>query len=235
MALRKEADGVDGFAAVLLWHRYLRGESSALSKLVRYNRADIAAMGALFDEAVARLDVHPDLFAPEVKFLPWSAPKGWRRLPKSLPRTPPRPYRAPHFVDLFGQGRAAHTRIVGIDLTGSEKRGTGWAVLNGSHATTLMLHTDEDILAKTLRTEPDLVSVNSPSLPSDWPFKRGGFRPRQRSFWYYAPMRKGAEEARHQRVSVPLAEHAEIDGARHKIGGCIASKGYTGHRKLPGG
>jgi uncharacterized protein YprB with RNaseH-like and TPR domain len=40
---------VDGFAAVLLWHKYLRGDLNALRRLIAYNRADIAAMGSLMD------------------------------------------------------------------------------------------------------------------------------------------------------------------------------------------
>lgn len=160
--LRKEIADVDGFAAVLLWHRFLRGEPSALSTLVRYNRTDIAAMGALFDEALARLDVQPDLFTTSVKFLRWSAPKGWRSVPKSLPRAPSGSDRAPHFETLFGHGPAARARIVGIDLSGSEKRGTGWCLLSGSRATTAVLHTNDDILARTIDAAPDLVSIDSP-------------------------------------------------------------------------
>ncbi len=162
LELRKEIADVDGFAAVLLWHRFLRGEASALATLVRYNRTDIAAMGALFDAAITRLDIHPDLFISQVKFLPWSAPKGWRRLPKTLPPMPSGMYHAPHFGDLFGETQAARSKIVGIDLTGSEKRGTGWCLLQGSHATTSTVFTDEDLLSRTIDAAPDLVSIDSP-------------------------------------------------------------------------
>ena len=44
---RQDLEGVDGFAAVLLWHKYLRGDRNALRRLIAYNRADIAAMGSL--------------------------------------------------------------------------------------------------------------------------------------------------------------------------------------------
>ncbi|MBB4169310.1 ribonuclease H-like domain-containing protein [Rhizobium sp. BK538] len=159
--LRTELSDVDGFAAVLLWHRYLRGEISALEKLVRYNRLDIAAMGAIFDHVLAQFEIQPDLFTQAVGFINWSAPDGWQDLPKFNPAGS---YltKAPHFDDVLGRGPAAKAKIVGIDLTGSEARGTGWCVLDGNHATTATLFSDEDILARTLEAKPDLVSIDSP-------------------------------------------------------------------------
>ncbi len=57
-------------------------------------------------------------------------------------------------------------RIVGIDLTGSEKRATGWALMDGPFATTKTIRTDEELISETLAVKPDLVSIDSPlSLP----------------------------------------------------------------------
>jgi predicted nuclease with RNAse H fold len=57
-------------------------------------------------------------------------------------------------------------RIVGIDLTGSEKRATGWALMDGPKATTKSISTDADLIAETLAAQPDIVSIDSPlSLP----------------------------------------------------------------------
>jgi predicted nuclease with RNAse H fold len=56
--------------------------------------------------------------------------------------------------------------VVGIDLTGSEKRATGWAVTQGATATTKCIRTDSELIAETLAANPDLVSIDSPlSLP----------------------------------------------------------------------
>ncbi len=155
---------VDGAAAVLLWHRYLRGDAAALRKLVYYNRADIAAMGAILDLVVPCLALHPDLFLHDPRFRDWSAPDGWRDLSPVLSAVarptgggPP-----PRFEGLFAATPAAEARVVGIDLTGSEARGSGWCLLDGSKAEVAVLHTDEDILDRTMRAGPALVSIDSP-------------------------------------------------------------------------
>src|SRR5262249_6497956 len=81
---RDNLEGVDGFAAVLLWHKYLRGELGALKRLIAYNRADIAAMGGLMDHALGMLGYEPDLIGQAVKFVEWSNPRDRHRLPAGL-------------------------------------------------------------------------------------------------------------------------------------------------------
>lgn len=44
--------GVDGFEAVRLWHRYRRGDRQALRKLILYNLTDVANMVELVETAV---------------------------------------------------------------------------------------------------------------------------------------------------------------------------------------
>ena len=159
---RDDIGDVDGAAAVILWHRYMRGDLAALRKLVRYNRADIAAMGAILDLTIPRFLFHPDMFLEEASFQDWSAPRGWRSLPDTL-STLPRPRGSPpRFEDLFGAASAARARIVGIDLAGSEARATGWCLLDGSKAETAVLLTDRELLERTLGSSPDLVSIDSP-------------------------------------------------------------------------
>jgi predicted nuclease with RNAse H fold/dephospho-CoA kinase len=159
---RDSIAGVDGFAAVLLWHRYLRGEKSALKQLIHYNRADIAAMGAIFDHAQSLLNIEPDLFSKPIRMEDWSAPEGWQKIPK-LPKSPPEELIAtPDFEELFGQSDATTKNIVGIDLTGSELRGTGWALLTADTTEVQTLSTDEDIINATMSVNPDLVSIDSP-------------------------------------------------------------------------
>ena len=60
-------------------------------------------------------------------------------------------------------------KIIGIDLTGSEKRPSGFAVLReNQEVTTARFRTDEDLINATLAEEPALVSIDSPlSLPED--------------------------------------------------------------------
>ena len=52
--------------------------------------------------------------------------------------------------------------IVGIDLTASEDRDTGWAVLRGTDVDTDRLGTDEVIIDATMKQSPDIVSIDSP-------------------------------------------------------------------------
>ncbi len=167
LLFREDIVGVDGFAAVLLWHRYLRGDLGALKSLIHYNRADIAAMGAILDDVLSRFIINPDLFATPIEFLHWSAPPGWRELPEDLKPASEDLTKALRFVDIFEATPAKDARIVGIDLTGSEKRATGWCLLDGSYATTTLLTSDQEILESTIGAKPDLVSIDSPlCLPS---------------------------------------------------------------------
>lgn len=159
---RENLEGVDGFAAVLLWHQYLRGDLTALKRLIAYNRADIAAMGSLMDHALNLLGYEPDLIGQAVKFVDWSNPKDRHRLPAGLRKAAPELTRAPTFRELFDGHRAETSRIVGIDLTGSEARPTGWCLLEGAKATTETISSDADLIERTMSASPDLVSIDSP-------------------------------------------------------------------------
>jgi hypothetical protein len=54
-------------------------------------------------------------------------------------------------------------KVVGIDLAGSEKRDTGFCVLDAQMGClTAVLHTDAEILRETLATRPDVVSIDAP-------------------------------------------------------------------------
>ena len=60
-------------------------------------------------------------------------------------------------------------RTVGIDLSGSEKRPSGWAVLEGADVLEAsLLGPDEELLEATARVEPALVAIDAPlSLPRE--------------------------------------------------------------------
>jgi len=47
----KSVDGMDGYAAVLLWQRYQRGDKGALDLLLSYNREDVVNLEVLMDGA----------------------------------------------------------------------------------------------------------------------------------------------------------------------------------------
>ncbi len=71
--------------------------------------------------------------------------------------------------ELLERSTIPEPRIVGIDLTGSERRATGWALLHGTQAETKSLVTDDDLVRETLAADPDIVSIDSPlSVPEGW-------------------------------------------------------------------
>jgi predicted nuclease with RNAse H fold len=53
--------------------------------------------------------------------------------------------------------------VVGIDLAGSEKRNTGFCVMDTKmRCRTEVLHTDDEILTSTTRAAPSVVSIDAP-------------------------------------------------------------------------
>jgi len=64
----KDIEGLDGWAAVLLWRRYLAGEPAAMGRLIRYNRADTVNLKTIMDKVYDRLRLEligPAAFALE--------------------------------------------------------------------------------------------------------------------------------------------------------------------------
>lgn len=162
ISTRGSVDGIDGAAAVLLWHRYLRGDLAALEQLLLYNRADIAAMGHIFDEVLSRLQYQKDLFSRDVTFSKWAAPPSWEDIDQAIIRRRRKLSNKHTFGEVFSKSPAASARVVGIDLTGSEARASGWCLLEGARAKTSLFRSDEDILDNTAEAKPDLVSIDSP-------------------------------------------------------------------------
>jgi predicted nuclease with RNAse H fold/uncharacterized protein YprB with RNaseH-like and TPR domain/dephospho-CoA kinase len=164
---RTNLESFDGGEAVLAWHRYLRGDESSLRKLIEYNRYDVLGMCGILDTVLARLNTHPDLWI--------SLPKFAERVEKTaswantIPRSPQShelDHRYNTFARTFSGTPAKRATVVGIDLTGSEARPSGWSVLSGSEAVTDMVASDDEIVSRTVAAKPDIVSVDSPlSVP----------------------------------------------------------------------
>ena len=165
---------VDGRTAPLLWHRYRRGDLDALRLLIEYNHADLEGMKTILD--CAALDVLRTEGAPRVVLstLPTFAhptPLVWSNGARRSNAIRVAPYagdagpKATYSRLLSGLKRNRPT-VVGIDLTGSENRPSGWCLLNGKTAATHLLRTNEKIIADTVAARADVVSIDSPlSLP----------------------------------------------------------------------
>lgn len=158
-----------GEAAPLLWHKYRRGDIEALELLLAYNYADIQGMKYIFDVAVDRL-VEVD----QLPLFPDALPRFSKNI--TLDSSDRLPSNARGFVRPYiGQVKPLMTlrdlnvpshRIIGIDLTGSESRPSGWCLLKDSTAYTHRIESDAELIQATMETKPDLISIDSPlSLP----------------------------------------------------------------------
>lgn len=154
---------VTGYDATVLWAQYLRGEKAALDKLIEYNTADVVHLKAIMEICYDSLSQQTASFL-ETTMAP--AFTGVAEMPKR-PRLSAVRKLAPkasgsEVVATLLEKAAPRSRIVGIDLTGSERRATGWALLEGAAATTKSLRTDEELIRETLAAKPDMVSIDSP-------------------------------------------------------------------------
>jgi len=56
--------------------------------------------------------------------------------------------------------------VIGIDLAGSSKNPTGWAMLKGKALKTSLLYTDKEIMENIVRNHPTLIAIDAPfTLP----------------------------------------------------------------------
>jgi uncharacterized protein YprB with RNaseH-like and TPR domain/predicted nuclease with RNAse H fold/dephospho-CoA kinase len=165
--IRDGVKDVDGPEAVLLWHRYLRGDKSSLRRLIEYNRCDVVAMREILDHVLHRLVTDPNFWFVKCRFsLQPCSVRGWAAAETELPSPMRLARRNNTFESSLGGTPAEKATVVGIDLTGSETRLSGWCVLQGARAETGMIGSDEEIIRLIVSTAPDLVSIDSPlSIP----------------------------------------------------------------------
>lgn len=178
----EEVADLSGFDATVLWNRYVRGDDYSLESLVKYNLADIVNLKTLLELAYQQL--HETLLDGSVDCeLNSSVPKidvSLKRKQDSVlelkinnatpvlvdTRKNRTPSKAIDRLLLKFTQKETHPKIVGIDLSGSEKRNTGWALLEGRKVEASLLKTDKEIIEATLKASPDLISIDSPlSLP----------------------------------------------------------------------
>jgi uncharacterized protein YprB with RNaseH-like and TPR domain/predicted nuclease with RNAse H fold len=163
-------EDLTGFDATVLWAKHLRGEKSALEQLIQYNTEDVVHLKAIMEIAYDKLSKSTSTF---LKSSITPVFMGVAESPRSnkravMRRVPTQSDSSDLVLQLLAKcpERPKPLRIVGIDLTGSEKRATGWALMDGPFATTKTIRTDEELINETLAAKPDLVSIDSPlSLP----------------------------------------------------------------------
>jgi uncharacterized protein YprB with RNaseH-like and TPR domain/predicted nuclease with RNAse H fold len=163
-------ENLAGYDATVLWAKYLRGDKDALEQLIQYNTEDVVHLKAI-------MEITYDALSRRVAaFSKCSSPPVFTGLARS-PRSNKRSILKRISVGSEPTGlvprllrrcadRGGPPRVVGIDLTGSEGRASGWAFMEGAHAATKRLSTDDELVGETLAARPNLVSIDSPlSLP----------------------------------------------------------------------
>lgn len=171
-----ELNNLEGESAPIIWHKYCRGDLDSLKLLLNYNHADIKGMKQIFDFVVERYmqkqqipssikNIHK--FSKNQSELNFTSGKTF----KNAGKIQIFPYQGQYgsiisFKDLASKNHLCTYKVVGIDLTGSENRPSGWCLLEGNHAKTRSIKTNTEIIEATLKAKPDLVSIDSPlSLP----------------------------------------------------------------------
>jgi hypothetical protein len=215
--IRTGVEDLDGAQAVVLWHRYLRGEVRSLRRLIDYNRCDVFAMRHILDEVIERLVIDPDFWFASSRFSRhpcaisgWAVP-GVELPPASRLNRPKNTFRS-----LFTGTAAENATIVGIDLTGSEARSSGWCVLRGTTAETDMVDTDDEMIAHIVAISPALVSIDS---PLSVPFGRTRVEDDDPARAEFGIMRRCEREL--------ATQHAGADQTRHTLGCAIAEPWST--------
>jgi len=167
----QEVEELTGYHATVLWAKHLRGDKNALRRLIQYNTEDVVHLKAIMELAYDRLSTQTAEFLQHSQKTIFNGVSELPRAKRHRRTAPPTSNPSNLVPRLLGKcstiSKAA--RIVGIDLTGSAKRATGWALMDGPNAVTQTLSTDEELLAATIAAQPDIVSIDSPlSLPEGW-------------------------------------------------------------------
>lgn len=178
----EELQGLDGFGATVLWNRYLRGNIDALRLLTKYNLADTMNLKILMEKAcqmmesrllwrsrAARYDARL-LEKPKIDVLKRDESRlrltinGNHSIPIDLKANNLNRVHVGMLLSKFDAGN--YPKIVGLDLSASEKRETGWTLLEGRFVKTRLVKTTKEIVSATVEAKPDLISIDSPlSLP----------------------------------------------------------------------
>ena len=172
----KNIGDISGAHAVVLWYEYRAGNRNAGQRLIQYNHADVEGMKVILDEVAGRMAEHNGTtpvprrtsFAKSPSSIRFR--KGTASVNRGhhidVPHIRGGNKPTVHCSELLGSIPGGCFRVVGIDLTGSERRATGWCYMEGYRAETRLIRTDDEILQEIRSAKPQLVSIDSPlSLP----------------------------------------------------------------------
>jgi uncharacterized protein YprB with RNaseH-like and TPR domain/predicted nuclease with RNAse H fold len=199
----RDVERLTGYDATILWSRYLRGDRSALELLIKYNMQDVLSLKPILEMTYDRLTRR---MVPSNKKIPTRDSNGVHPEPNRWTnRFFVRSKRQQQIAIVPELSKRATKnghppKIIGIDLTGSSNRASGWALLRGDLIETKLLSTDKELVDETLAAHPDVVSIDSPlSLPVGYPNHTVIYRECERAlkkvgisvFWCLLPSMRG--------------------------------------------
>jgi uncharacterized protein YprB with RNaseH-like and TPR domain len=119
----QSVEDVDGHEATVLWSRHLRGDRAALQQLITYNSEDVVHLKAIMEMSYDRLakQASSPLGGQKEIYAGVSPIPKTPKLRKQLPAGPSQTL----VTELLQRSGIPAPTIVGIDLTGSERRATG--------------------------------------------------------------------------------------------------------------
>jgi len=175
----KNVSGIEGRIAPLLWQKYCLGDVAALKRLISYNHADVEGMKVILDEVAERILKESAAW----RFSENRSKIDWQDITLLYPFKWP----LATLRDLVTGKKIP--RIVGIDLSGSKKRPSGWCLLEGEVAITKRLFSDAEIIKETIASRPDIISIDSPlSIPENGIMRQCERILRKRGINVYPPM-----------------------------------------------
>jgi uncharacterized protein YprB with RNaseH-like and TPR domain/predicted nuclease with RNAse H fold len=199
----KEVQEVNGREAAVLWSRFVKGDDSALEKLLLYNIYDVVNLQDIMDLCYKRkietimpkmnhdpsqqklvdslgnksanfqLDTSFKFNIPEVttRYVHNGLLEAYLNTELLFRINRKKIEKIEIEVDSLIQKIRNRNRSpvsVGIDLSGSEERNSGFCILQENKAYLEVLKTDDELISKTVSVKPTVISIDSPlSLPKD--------------------------------------------------------------------
>ena len=134
-----------------LWYGWRAGDPGALRRLIENNYAAIQRLQAMLGDCSGSVRREPATAPSSADLDRWVADAG-----------------APEPAFTYDRlGLESKLCVVGIDLTGSETRPSGWCLLEDARAETWRIKTDDELVSRIAAARPAVVSIDSPlSLPA---------------------------------------------------------------------
>ena len=157
---------ISGKEAVILWYQYKEGNNGALKTLIKYNAFDIWGMKNILEIVCTEIVNSQGFSLENFEVYPFSRLNMEIKFVSDEITVPTYNHMDDKRISMNDLGDLSEYRVVGIDLTGSEERASGWALTEGSNALTKRIFTDKELIEESIKYQPDIISIDSPlSLP----------------------------------------------------------------------